>query len=310
MKTRMSTQLIKTKLNETVENTQHSPDNQSSDPFHIPLNDLTVYKKIAEGMYSFIYLGTWNHLTVAIKTEKAPTNRYDISLEKENQLMQSLHSPYIVHYYGYSRYKKNIYVILEYMPKGSLVEHFNAKPFPWPQRYNIMQDIARGLHYLHQNKILHRDLKPENIFLDKNLRAKIGDFGFAKLIDGEIEKHCMGSPHYMAPEIIHSKIYSEKSDIYSLAITYWEIAAWRCIFEAIKKSTELSTLEAILEMIIHGKREPIPENCPSKIAKLITFGWDNNPHLRPSAEEFVSKLETNINESLEESEKLCKLKFN
>lgn len=83
-------------------------------------------------------------------------------------------------------------------------------------------------------KILHRDLKPGNIFLDTNSNVKIGDFGLARVMNGESQfayTH-VGTPYYMSPEQINDTKYNEQSDIWSLGCIIYELAALRPPFQA------------------------------------------------------------------------------
>ncbi|KAM3395766.1 hypothetical protein P3S68_004772 [Capsicum galapagoense] len=107
----------------------------------------------------------------------------------------------------------------------------------WNCRRRIIQDIAKGLSYLHEEcrqKILHLDIKPPNILLDGKYNAKLSDFGLAKLIDrnqGQVMTMMRGTPGYLAPEWL-SGIITEKVDVYSFGIVILEILSGRRHFEA------------------------------------------------------------------------------
>jgi len=76
--------------------------------------------------------------------------------------------------------------------------------------------LARGLHHIHQLKVLHRDIKSENIFLDAAGNAKIGDLGVAKVMSSQVDfaKTLVGTPYYLSPELCENKPYNHKSDIW------------------------------------------------------------------------------------------------
>lgn len=100
------------------------------------------------------------------------------------------------------------------------------------KRLNLFLDIVFGLQYIHRKGIMHRDLKPSNIFIDKNNRAKIGDFGFARTYkispvdkkseNGSFSQH-VGTNLYIAPEVENSTVYDNKADIYSLGMILFEM---------------------------------------------------------------------------------------
>ncbi|KAJ4814437.1 Leucine-rich receptor-like protein kinase family protein [Rhynchospora pubera] len=121
------------------------------------------------------------------------------------------------------------YLIYEYMPHGSLhdVLIHGSPELDWSRRYKIALGIAAGLEYLHMThrpKVIHRDLKPGNILLDKDLNARIGDFGLAKLVQldtvsGAISSnHVAGTLGYIAPEYYQTLSCTEKCDIYSFGV--------------------------------------------------------------------------------------------
>jgi NIMA (never in mitosis gene a)-related kinase len=95
------------------------------------------------------------------------------------------------------------------------------------QVLNLFTQIALAIKHIHDRKILHRDLKSGNIFLTSQGIAKLGDFGIAKVLQSTIDhaKTIVGTPYYLSPEIIESRPYNFKSDIWSLGVLLYEICA-------------------------------------------------------------------------------------
>jgi calcium-dependent protein kinase len=99
------------------------------------------------------------------------------------------------------------------------------KKFKEEEVFEIMRQILSGFSELIREKIVHRDLKPANILINEGI-YKIGDFGFAKYVDNfgsQMLKSCVGSPIYMAPQILERSQYTTKCDIWSLGVIFYEM---------------------------------------------------------------------------------------
>ncbi|XAR49387.1 Non-specific serine/threonine protein kinase [Bertholletia excelsa] len=123
------------------------------------------------------------------------------------------------------------YLVYDYMPNGNLNDHLfgiGKKPLTWPQRKNIILDVAKALAYLHYGvkpAIYHRDIKPTNILLDADMRARVADFGLARQSqDGQshVTTRVAGTHGYLAPEYALYGQLTEKSDVYSFGVVVLE----------------------------------------------------------------------------------------
>ena len=187
------------------------------------LNEKYYYynEPIGYGSFSIIYKGYNTHSDnlIAIKQiTKIIDKRY---FNNEVDLMKNLNHPNILKLYDVIKKKNTIYLILEYCNCGDLSKYISSNDNSNNMKY--FYQIFSGLEYLCNNNILHRDMKPHNILIH-NGTIKISDFGFAKAFEkNELITTFCGSPLYMAPEIIRSKEYNSKSDIWSLGVIIYEL---------------------------------------------------------------------------------------
>jgi len=256
--------------------------------------ELTQNKELGRGGFGVVYRGTYRHSDVAIKQLLMENISAAAAQEFESEavVMAQLRSPNIVQFYGYCL-SPHYCIVMEYMANGSLFSVLHSQnPLDWPKRFNIAIDIAKGLSFLHHEKILHRDVKSLNVLLDKQYQAKLTDFGLSK-VKTETKSHHMatktksdsvGTIAWMAPELFVPKaVYTPKADIYSLGITFWELAARQIPY----KGEEPMLIPGWVK---DGHREDIPEDCPQELAALIIACWDGIPDKRPTADEVVTRL--------------------
>jgi tRNA A-37 threonylcarbamoyl transferase component Bud32 len=255
--------------------------------FSIKFEALTLGQKIGEGGFGIVYKGTYQFAPAAIKQLRVDNLSPEAEEEfnREANIMAQLHHPNVVHFYGYCTVPKCL--VMEYMPRGSLFKVLHSRePFDWNFRIRIATDIASGLAFLHSKSILHRDIKSLNVLLDGQWAAKLTDFGLSRVKNETKSKsmanktnQAVGTTQWMAPELFKRKaVYTQKSDIYSLGITFWELASRKIPYVNDEQ-------EAIPAFVQQGEREDIPSDCPPKLAHLIQQCWAGDPGERPNADE-------------------------
>ncbi|KAJ9163732.1 hypothetical protein P3X46_023367 [Hevea brasiliensis] len=181
-------------------------------------------------------------------------------------------------------------VVVEYLPGGALKSYLiknRRRKLAFKVVVELALDLARGLSYLHSQKIVHRDVKTENMLLDKTRTVKIADFGVARVeasnpndMTGET-----GTLGYMAPEVLNGNPYNRKCDVYSFGICIWEIYCCDMPY------ADLSFSEVTSAVVRQNLRPEIPRCCPSSLANVMKRCWDANPDKRPEMDEVVSMLE-------------------
>ncbi|KAK1564927.1 hypothetical protein Q3G72_014884 [Acer saccharum] len=181
-------------------------------------------------------------------------------------------------------------VVVEYLPGGALKSYLiknRRRKLAFKVVVQLALDLARGLSYLHSQKIVHRDVKTENMLLDKTRTVKIADFGVARVeasnpndMTGET-----GTLGYMAPEVLNGNPYNRKCDVYSFGICLWEIYCCDMPYP------DLSFSEVTSAVVRQNLRPEMPRCCPSALANVMKRCWDANPDKRPEMDEVVSMLE-------------------
>ncbi|XP_073006943.1 probable LRR receptor-like serine/threonine-protein kinase At1g53440 isoform X1 [Typha latifolia] len=193
--------------------------------------------KIGEGGFGPVYRGVLSDGSViAVKQLSSKSRQGNREFVNEIGMISALQHPNLVKLFGCCIEGNQLLLIYEYMENNSLAralfgpEEYRLK-LDWETRRKICLGIARGLAYLHEEsrlKIVHRDIKATNILLDKELNAKISDFGLAKLDEEEnthISTRIAGTIGYMAPEYAMRGYLTYKADVYSFGVVTLEIVS-------------------------------------------------------------------------------------
>jgi serine/threonine protein kinase len=189
------------------------------------------------GKGSFGIVCTCRHLRkskiYAIKFIDLARTKEEKDFEHELQeldILRECESDYIVKYYGSYFKDTTLLIVMEYCSGGSISDMINLchKSFSEDQIGAVCYNVLKGLSYLHGRNVSHRDIKGANILLSEDGKAKITDFGVSKIQqDSDKMKTLVGSPYWIAPEIIINGGYDKSADIWSLGITLIEMAEGR-----------------------------------------------------------------------------------
>jgi tetratricopeptide (TPR) repeat protein len=183
---------------------------------------------------------------------------------KELEIHYRLHHPSCVSIYGACIDQEGIMLLMEWMDGGSLylaLSNHCEEPVLPRLRLSMARDIADGLLYLHTHRIIHRDIKSSNVLLTSDGRAKLCDFGLAKMVSASCASSssglALGTLAWAAPEVLlDGAEHSPASDVYSLGIVMWELMTCEVPFEGLDHSQMIARLR-------NHQRPPVPDPLPS-----------------------------------------------
>nr|GMD31597.1 calmodulin-binding receptor-like cytoplasmic kinase 2 [Ipomoea batatas] len=223
--------------------------------------------KIGQGGFGMVYKGCLEDGTlVAVKRVK--TNIYDKHLgaefRNEVETLAKIEHLNLVRFYGFLEQEDEKIIVVEYVSNGTLREHLDClrgNVLDLATRLDIAIDVAHAITYLHMytdHPIIHRDIKSSNILLTENCRAKVADFGFARLAaDSEtgathVSTQVKGTAGYLDPEYLRTYQLSEKSDVYSFGILLVELVTGRQPIEPSRNINERITARWAMKKFSEG----------------------------------------------------------
>lgn len=148
----------------------------------IPEQELQIREPLGKGEFGEVLLGMWKDRRVAVKMLKDSSEAAQKFLA-EAKLMKSLHHENLVNLLGVVINNKHIYLVTEYMSKGSLVDYLRSRGrlhVTKKDQINFAYDTSSGMEFLEQKKVIHRDLAARNVLIAENGVAKVSDFGLAR----------------------------------------------------------------------------------------------------------------------------------
>ncbi|XP_069195976.1 mitogen-activated protein kinase kinase kinase 13 isoform X3 [Procambarus clarkii] len=242
-----------------------------TDNWEIPFEEVSNLQWLGSGAQGAVFRGQLRGTWVAIKKVRE---------QKETDIthLRKLNHPNIVQFMGVCTAAPCYCIVMEYCPYGPLYNLLkDGRDIPPDRVANWAKEIASGMNYLHQHKIIHRDLKSPNVLIGSNQEVKISDFGTCReWNDVSTRMSFAGTLAWMAPEVIRNEPCNEKVDIWSFGVVLWELLTCEIPYRDVDNSA-----------IIYGVGSnslhlPIPSTCPDGFRLIVQMCWNSKPRNRPS----------------------------
>lgn len=242
-----------------------------------------ILEKIGTGGMSDVYKAKCHKLNryVAVKVLKQEFSENENFVSKfriEAQAAASLMHPNIVNVYDVGAENDIYYIVMELVEGITLKKYIERKArLSYKEAVSIAIQVSMGIEAAHNNHIIHRDIKPQNIIISREGKVKVTDFGIAKAATSNtITSNVMGSVHYTSPEQARGGYSDEKSDIYSLGITLFEMLTGRVPFNG--ETTVAIAIKHIQEEMVSPK-EFVPE-IPGSVEAIVLKCCQKSPDRR------------------------------
>lgn len=257
-----------------------------------------VLEKIGTGGMSVVYKAKDHKLNrfVAVKILKqefADNANFVSKFRIEAQAAGGLIHPNVVNVYDVGDEKGINYIVMELVDGITLKKYIEKKArLSTKEAISIAIQVSMGLQAAHQNHIIHRDIKPQNIIISKDGKVKVTDFGIAKAATSNtITSNVMGSVHYTSPEQARGGYSDERSDIYSLGVTLFEMLTGRVPFNG---ETTVAIAIKHIQTPMPSPREFVPD-VPHSVEQIVLKCCEKSPDRRyQNMDELVADLKQSL----------------
>ncbi|XP_073931246.1 tyrosine-protein kinase Srms isoform X1 [Castor canadensis] len=262
----------------------------AQDEWERPRSEFALRRKLGEGYFGEVWEGLWlGSIPVAVKVIKSADMKL-ADLAKEIEALKSLRHERLIRLHAVCSSGEPVYIVTELMGKGNLQAYLGSpegQALSPPLLLGFACQVAEGMSYLEERRVVHRDLAARNVLVGDDLTCKVADFGLARLLKDDVYSPSSGSKipvKWTAPEAANYRIFSQKSDVWSFGILLYEVFAYgQCPYEGMSN-------HETLQQISRGYRLPRPAACPAEVYMLMLDCWKGSPEERPTFATLREKL--------------------
>jgi len=287
------------------EATPRAAANVGAESFEVDLAELRIGECIGAGTTAEVFRASWHGTDVAVKKLRGPLPS---EFQRELAVLSQFRHPHLVLFMGVSTagHPKIVSELCEGGTLFRLLHQQKEVPLSWPQRIKVALDTAKGMNFLHRQRLVHRDLKSLNLLLSAKVTdrgvtpwVKVSDFGLSRFLPQCAPSGPCALPHgmmtggvgtalWMAPEVLTGNSYDEKVDVYSFAIVLYEVLCRWIPFDG-------SGLEPVsIAVAVTSGRRPdmrcVPTDCPISLCRVMKSCWGHAAAQRPTFDAVLEML--------------------
>lgn len=271
----------------------------------IPFADLKLKEIIAKTPNGEVLVGEYHQTDVVVKrlAQSCLTAEGLAAFKSKVELLACLRHPNIVLFIGATFDNlSNVGLVMEYLERGDVSSLLHSSiTLTWSDPLlKIATDVAQGVSYLHNcdPPLVHRDLKSSNLLCTRTYSCKVSDFGESKrqLLPGKLFSTIVGTPYWLAPEILREERYDTQVDCYSFGVILVELETRREPYNDLPK--DYTTIDIMMGVSRGDLRPTIPPTCSPCRRALITRCLDSDPKRRPKMTEILYALQHEVRQEL------------